>query len=45
MTRESNKVVHKLAQYMWCISDNVVWMEIILLPLFPFVLDDIAEFS
>ena len=43
--KEINKVAHNLAQHTLCISNFVVWMKNVPLPLLPVVLADIARFS
>ena len=43
--RESNIVAYKLARHAICVSDIVVWMEDVPLPLFSIVLVDIVGFT
>ena len=43
--REGNIVAHKLARHVICVSDIVVWMEDVPLPLFSVVLVDIVGFT
>ena len=43
--KEINKVAHNLAQHALCISNFVVWMKNVPLPLLPIILADIARFS
>ena len=45
VTREGNKVAHKLARHTLCISYFSVWIEVVPPPLLPVILSDIAGFS
>ena len=42
--REGNKVTHNSARHALCISNFVVWMKNVPLPLLPIILADIARF-